>query len=107
MTKPLQLTALRGDAESLHITWSDGVIHHLRWSLLREKCPCATCRVKRDAPSQPAPLLQVLKPEEAQPLRATAMQPLGNYAYHIDFSDGHNTGIYSLEFLRQLGEEST
>jgi DUF971 family protein len=31
---------------------------------------------------------------------------MGNYAYSVQFSDGHNTGIYSLEFLRQLGEEA-
>jgi DUF971 family protein len=49
-------------------------------------------------------LFEVLKPEELQPLRASRMEALGNYAYHIDFSDGHNTGIYSLEFLRKLGE---
>ena len=37
---------------------------------------------------------------------ATGMYPVGNYAYQIDFSDGHKTGIYSLELLRELGEES-
>jgi DUF971 family protein len=41
---------------------------------------------------------------EVGPVRATAMVPLGNYAYHIDFSDGHKTGIYSLELLREIGE---
>ena len=28
------------------------------------------------------------------------MNPVGRYAYGIDFSDGHNTGIYTLESLR-------
>ena len=37
-------------------------------------------------------------------LRATAMFPIGNYAYQIDFSDGHKTGIFSLELLRDIGE---
>ena len=32
------------------------------------------------------------------------MKPVGNYAYSIDFSDGHDTGIYALERLRELGE---
>jgi len=32
------------------------------------------------------------------------MRPAGNYAYTIAFSDGHSSGIYSLELLRQLGE---
>jgi DUF971 family protein len=32
------------------------------------------------------------------------MRPVGNYAYAIEFNDGHNSGIYSLDFLRELGE---
>ena len=40
---------------------------------------------------------------EARPLRIEGIKPIGNYAYGIAFSDGHNTGIYSLEFLRTLG----
>jgi DUF971 family protein len=34
------------------------------------------------------------------------MKPVGNYAYGIHFSDGHTTGIYSLDYLRELGEEA-
>jgi len=33
------------------------------------------------------------------------MKPVGNYAYSISFSDGHDTGIFTLEFLRELGKE--
>ena len=33
------------------------------------------------------------------------MTPVGRYAYSIDFSDGHDTGIYTLESLRELGHE--
>lgn len=95
--------SLRGDAQALTIQWDDGVTHRLSWHQLRDACPCATCKIKRE---EPPALFQVLKPEETQPLRCLKMQALGNYAYHIDFSDGHNTGIYSLEFLRRLGEAS-
>jgi DUF971 family protein len=35
------------------------------------------------------------------------MEPVGNYAYSIHFSDGHDTGIFTFEFLRQLGEQVT
>ena len=94
--------ALRGDAEGVTITWSDGVTHDISWRKLRAECPCAHCKVQRETPP---PLFVVLKPEEAQPIRCTGMQPMGNYAYHIDFSDGHNSGIYSFEFLRKLGEQ--
>lgn len=95
--------SLKGDKESLVIEWSDGVTHRVSWRRLRDNCPCAGCRTKR---TEPPALFAVLKPEETAPVRATGMRPLGNYAYHIDFSDGHNTGIYSFELLRQLGEPS-
>jgi DUF971 family protein len=35
------------------------------------------------------------------------MKPIGNYAYAIQFSDGHDTGIYTFELLRRLGQVST
>lgn len=96
--------SLRGDAQALTIQWDDGATHRFTWRQLRDACPCATCKVRRE---EPPALFTVLKPEETQPIRGSRMEPLGNYAYHIDFSDGHNSGIYSLEFLRKLGEEST
>ena len=34
------------------------------------------------------------------------MKPVGNYAYSIDFSDGHDTGIFTLESLREPGRAS-
>ena len=49
--------------------------------------------------------LTVISPAEAQPLAIASMKPVGNYAYSINFSDGHETGIYTLELLRELGEE--
>mgnify|MGYP001553875786 CR=1 FL=1 len=35
----------------------------------------------------------------------TAIDPVGNYAVRLTFSDGHNTGIFSWSYLRRLGEE--
>ena len=49
--------------------------------------------------------LPVISHAETLPLKAIGMRPVGNYAYAVQFSDGHSTGIYSLDFLRQLGEE--
>jgi DUF971 family protein len=93
--------------DRLRITWSDGQTREYPVRELRDKCPCATCREKRNA-APPSPLqLPVLSAIEAQPLRITAMTPVGNYAYSIDFSDGHNTGIYTLESLREMGEQRT
>ena len=96
---------LTGD-HRLRIAWSDGQIREYAVRELRDHCPCATCREKRKAPPPSLTQLPIISEAEAQPLRITAMQPVGNYAYSIHFSDGHNTGIYTLESLRQMGQET-
>jgi DUF971 family protein len=91
--------------DRLRITWSDGQVRDYTVRELRDKCPCATCREKRNALPPPGTLLPIITDAETRPLRIAAMQPVGNYAYSIEFSDGHNTGIYTLESLRELGQE--
>jgi DUF971 family protein len=99
--QPTTLTLATPDR--LRITWSDGQVREYPVRELRDKCPCATCREKRNAPPPPTTQLHILSAAEAQPLRIIGMTPVGNYAYSIDFSDGHNTGIYTLESLREMG----
>ena len=102
----LKPVALKGDEDSLRIEWSDGVVHQLPWSYLRDNCPCASCRDRQTAPPEPVTepgALPILSAADAQPLRAGEMKAVGNYAYGIHFSDGHTTGIYTLEYLRELG----
>lgn len=90
---------------SLRIIWSDGQVREYAVAELREKCPCATCREKRSAPPPPVTALPILSMAEAAPLTIAAMKPVGRYAYGIDFSDGHDTGIFTLESLREMGAE--
>jgi DUF971 family protein len=93
----------------LRIDWSDGSARLYRVRELRDACPCASCREKRNAPPPAAPAgglisLPVLTAAEARPLTLEGMAPVGNYAYSIQFSDGHDTGIFTLELLRELGD---
>jgi DUF971 family protein len=90
------------DGNRLSIAWSDGTRRDYTFRELRDSCPCASCREKRNAPAKPM-LLPVLSAAEIQPLKISAMTPVGNYAYSITFSDGHDTGIFTLEFLREHG----
>ena len=92
--------------DRLRIVWSDGQVREYSVRELREQCPCASCRERRMAPPPPPTTLTVLSPAETQPLRIASMSPTGRYAYSIDFSDGHDTGIYTLELLRELGNEA-
>ena len=101
---PVQLDR---SASGLEIAWSDGFRQAIPLRDLRDACPCATCREKRtEGESKPAALLPVISMEEAQPLAIEGMKPVGNYAYSIAFSDGHDTGIFTFELLRSLGAES-
>lgn len=95
----------RAEGNKLLIDWSDGQQREYTFKELREACPCATCREKRGESPAPKNLLPVLSAAEARPLNITGMRPVGNYAYSIEFSDGHDTGIYTLELLRQLGTD--
>ncbi len=96
--RPLQLRK-EGD-NFLVIDWSDGKTCKYSWQDLRKECPCAGCREERNQPPDP---FRILKPEELQPLRPVSMTPIGHYAYKITWSDGHDTGLYTLEYLRELG----
>lgn len=102
---PLPTALQRLEDGSIEILWNDGTrrVHSPRE--LRDACPCATCREKRDA-APPVALLPVLSPEETRPLAVTGMKPVGQYAYSIGFSDGHETGIYLFDYLRDLGREA-
>jgi DUF971 family protein len=99
--QPVELKLV--DPSRLRIVWNDGESREYSVRELREQCPCATCRELRSAPPPPSNVLPVLSTAETQPLRITAMHPTGRYAYSIHFSDGHDTGIYTLELLRELG----
>lgn len=97
--QPIRLSK-DGD-EHLVIDWSDGKSFRYSWVDLRKACPCATCNEEREKPPDP---FRILKPSELVPLKPVAITPVGFYAYKITWSDGHDTGIFTLELLRQLGE---
>jgi DUF971 family protein len=95
------------ESSSLWIEWSDGRKQQCPLAELRDHCPCASCREKhKSEEKKPSALLPVLSLAEAQPLRLVSMKPVGHYAYSIAFSDGHDTGIYTFEHLRELGHEA-
>jgi DUF971 family protein len=103
MSQPIPTAIRRLDDGAVEITWSDGARGRATPRRLREACPCASCREQRVEPvAAGGGLLQVLRPEEVAPLSITGMSPMGQYAYKISFSDGHDSGIYTLDFLREL-----
>jgi DUF971 family protein len=90
---------MRRQGDYLIIEWSDNLVGKLTWKQLREACPCAGCKEDREKPPDP---FRILKPEELAPLSPVSMPRVGRYAYKIVWSDGHDSGIYTLEHLREL-----
>lgn len=98
----LRPTALKKDGDQgLIIEWNDGHRSVYTWAHLRAHCPCAGCREERSRPPDP---FRILKPSEitSEPLRPTEVSPVGYYAYRIAWNDGHDTGLYSFDVLREL-----
>ena len=96
---PVPVALSRDGPERLVIEWNDGHRGVYAWKHLRDNCPCASCREEQAKPPDP---FRILKPNELVPLAPVAMAPIGRYAYKITWSDGHETGIFTLEFLRSL-----
>ncbi|MFO0968263.1 MAG: DUF971 domain-containing protein [Gemmataceae bacterium] len=97
--RPVRLRK-EGD-DTLAVEWDDGVQTVVRWQTLREQCPCAGCREERLKPPDP---FRILKPSELTPLKPVRLEPIGFYGYKITWSDGHDSGIFTLEHLRSLGQ---
>jgi len=97
-TKP-QPTALTVHQASrqLEIAFDDGAHFHIPFELMRVYSPSA--EVQGHGPGQE--VLQTGKRE----VTIDAIEPVGHYAVQPRFSDGHDTGIFSWEYLYRLGAE--
>ena len=84
----------------LGIRWADGLecVYDVRE--LRLACACARCV---DEWSGRATLDPESVPADVHPLR---IRGVGRYAIQIDWSDGHDSGIYPFRRLRELGTRS-
>jgi Mrp family chromosome partitioning ATPase/DUF971 family protein len=81
---------------ALYIHWPDQQESVIPNKRLRASCQCALC--VNEFTGQP-----LLNPETIpDDISVEAIQPLGNYAVSITWSDGHSSGIYSWEHLRRL-----
>ena len=94
-------TKIKLDAgnDTLSILWADGHASVYSYRSLRDHCPCATCTEGGEAHDQPAGLLPMLGVKPLKPERA---ELVGRYALQIYWNDGHSTGIYSFDYLRNL-----
>jgi DUF971 family protein len=86
---------LHQKARMLDITFDDGSRFNLSCEYLRVYSPSA--EVRGHGPGQE--VLQLGK----ENVNVTHIEPVGSYAVCLHFDDGHNTGIYSWDWLHHLG----
>ncbi|MGV7207984.1 gamma-butyrobetaine hydroxylase-like domain-containing protein [Oxalobacteraceae bacterium A2-2] len=93
---PIGLT-VHNKSRILEVSFDDGATFSIPFELLRVYSPSA--EVQGHGPGQE--VLQVGKRE----VGIAALDPVGNYAVQPTFSDGHNTGLYTWDYLYKLGKE--
>jgi DUF971 family protein len=104
--KPIDVKVHVTTGAGVDITWSDGHASHYEFSYLRENCPCASCREGYKEKhnnfaggiANGEAVLPLFKPR----VTARAAASVGSYAVQIEFTDGHATGIFSFDHLREI-----
>ena len=99
--KPKAITLNKNEGY-LEIVWDDAQVCHYPLGELREACPCVECRGGHQFMGReydPANLLE-LKPKRSYTMQKIEM--VGNYALQPTWDDGHQTGIYSWDYLKRL-----
>ena len=95
MPAPSEINVHKKSA-TLELKYDDGTVHQLSAEYLRVYSPSA--EVQGHSPDQA--VLQYGK----RNVEFLDIEPQGHYAIKITFSDGHDTGIFSWEYLRSLGD---
>lgn len=104
--KPLEIRRM-GDT-GLQISWSDGTTQQLPSEALRRNCPCAGCREARGDDTHAKPLtgkkrsLTIVQNTIEQELSLSEIWGVGQYAIGLRWADGHDTGIYTFDYLRAI-----
>lgn len=80
----------------LEIRWSDGHVSRYPVAYLRKACSCAACVDEWTG-------ARILDPAQIpSDVRPVTVSPVGRYAINIAWSDGHRSGIYSFDYLREI-----
>lgn len=87
----------------LTIAWQDGTTSYLSIALLRRMSPSADMRQLREEMDRNP--LTILPSTPGGTLAALSAELAGNYGLRIEFSDGHATGIYTWQYLRELASQ--
>jgi DUF971 family protein len=96
MIQPTQIVEEAG--REISISWSDGSTTTYTAAQLRRNCPCAGCIDEWTGK-------KLLRDDSvSDDLSFDHTSIVGRYALNFHFSDGHETGIFSFDYLRKLSQ---
>ena len=99
MITPIDIQALRTERK-LKIVWPEQRTSEYPFYDLRCACNCAGCVDENTGQ-------RILNPEKiSREVTINKIDLVGNYALRVDWSDGHNTGLYTWEYLAKLAGQS-
>ena len=89
------------DRRDLRIIWSDGHITRMSLQHFRDECPCAGCRGESDIFGEVRMPMQlpIATPDKYE---LKKLSPIGNYAVAAAWGAGHDSGIYSWDYLLDM-----
>ncbi|MCA9883364.1 MAG: DUF971 domain-containing protein [Anaerolineae bacterium] len=90
----------------LEITWSDDRVCKYPLSHLREACPCVECRGGHQNMGMEHAPKNLLELKPVRDYTVNSLHQVGNYALQPVWNDGHDSGIYTWEYLRHLCPQS-
>jgi DUF971 family protein len=100
--RPVDVKVYVSTRAGVDVVWDDGHRSHYDFAYLRERCPCAVCNDERAHPQRHAPPTPAALPLYKPRVTARSASAVGHYALQFNFSDGHLTGIYSFDYLREI-----
>ena len=104
--QPAKVRVDRTGGTGMQIDWKDGASHSWTFRFLRDACPCATCHEARVAAGLAAgerkPRPSTLLPMFEAPPVPRDVTPVGKYALRFTWNDGHEAGLYSWDYLRNV-----
>lgn len=100
--RPLDIQPIGNE---LAIKWEDGSESFISLEKLRRSCPCAGCKGERDImgnlyknPDKPIPL---------NGFHLLRLERVGGYAVQPVWADGHQTGLFSFDYLKLVADSNT
>jgi len=104
--EPKAVKVHKTSGAGVEIDWKDGHHSSYTFTYLRDACPCALCTEEREKakrkPGDPLGAVQGALPMFKALARPSEVEPIGKYAIRFYWNDGHQHGVYSWRWLREV-----